>query len=169
MRISPVPFFGVKKGFDIECVKDLAMDFTNVTHNNPRAQKAVSIYVEILFHLLSNKLSVEDAKKYITDTLLKNDYPYPQKIEQYRLNFDFDVTCENCLLVACAAILESSSYLEVFHNAVSAGGDSDTICAVAGPMAEAIWGLDEQSLEAAKLFFKEQDNYLLEAMEKLYA
>lgn len=168
MRISPVPIWGIKNNKELGYIKELALDFTNLTHNHKRSQKAVLLYVEMLYVLLSEKLSVKNAKSKIIEILLKYDYEVPKKIEEYRLNFDFDVTCEYCIYVACASILEASSYEEVFHLAVSAGGDSDTICAVAGPIAEAIWGLDKKYIDIIKMFFKEADLNLIEPVIKLY-
>lgn len=169
MRISPVAYFGVKNHWDLEKTIQIALEITDITHNHPDARKAVSCYITILHHLLSNKLEVNQAKVFILETLKSFGYPLPERIEKYRLTLEFDLTCETSLLVACAGIIEASSYEEVFTFVVSAGGDSDTYCAIAGPIAETIWGIDNSHLDSIKPYFRAYDMDLLNVMKSMYA
>jgi len=171
MRISPVAFYGIKNNWDLNKTIQIALEITNITHNHPEAIKAVTCYITILYNLLLKKknIEIEKAKAFILDTLKKFEYPTPDKIDNYRISIKFDLTCKTSLLVACAGILEAKSYEDVFSLIVSVGGDSDTYCAIAGPIAEAIWGLDPKYIKAIQPYFKAHDNEMLSIMNKLYA
>lgn len=168
MRISPVVYFGVKKQWDLQKIMEVALDITNITHNHPDAQLAVKCYVDLLYRLIKDKPSVNIAKEIISQGLHDYGFGHPEKIEYYRLHLEFDLTCKTSLLVACAGVLEGTSYEDVFCQVVSAGGDTDTYCAIAGPLAESIWGLEQSYVESAKKYFRDYDKELLEVIEKLY-
>lgn len=168
MRISPVAFFAVKENWDIEKAKGIALDITNITHNHPESQRAVQCYIEILYYLLGENLGHEKASQFILKTLNDFGFESPKKIDEYRISLEFDLTCKTSLLVACAGILEADSYEDVFSLVVSAGGDTDTYCAIAGPIAEAVWGLDNDYLENINPYFKAYDNEILAVMKRLY-
>lgn len=170
MRISPVAKYAIKHHLEKEKAIEIAKQITNVTHNHPDAILAVTIYVEILFELLSNKdKNLDNKKKIIVETLEKHNYPLPKEIIEYRVKVDFDLTCETSLLIAIAAILETETFDDVFYQVVSAGGDSDTYAAIAGAMAEAIYGLDNQYLLNIKPYFKSYDEDILLSLENLYS
>ena len=59
------------------------------------------------------------------------------------------VTCQGSVPHAILAFLESESFEDAVRNAVSIGGDSDTIGAMAGSIAEAFYGVPEEIEERA--------------------
>ncbi len=168
MRISPVAYFGIKNNWDLDKTIQIALEITDITHNHPDARKAVTCYITILYNLLKNKMDLIQSKIFILEALKKFGFPLPERIEKYRLTLEFDLTCETSLLVACAGVIEAESYEEVFTSVVSAGGDSDTYCAIAGPIGEAIWGIDASHLESIQPYFKAYDIDLLNVMKKMY-
>lgn len=170
MRISPVAKYAIKNNLTLEKAIEIAKQITNVTHNHPDAILAVSIYIEILYNLLSSKnLSLHEKKEVIIKTLEKYNYSMPKTIVEYRVKVDFDLTCETSLLVAVAAILETENFDDVFYQVVSAGGDSDTYAAIAGAIAESIYGLDNEYLLKIKPYFRSYDEDILLSMENLYS
>lgn len=169
MRISPVAFYGVKNKWGLEKTIQIALEITDITHNHPESRKAVTCYTTILYNLLTKDIQSKEAKSYIIDTLKSFSYPLPETIERYRLTNEFDLTCQTSLLVACSGILEAESYDDVFSLVVSAGGDTDTYCAIAGPIAETVWGLDTEHLISIRPYFRSYDIDLLNVMEKLYS
>jgi len=52
-------------------------------------------------------------------------------------------SCQQTVPEAITAFLEGESFEDVLRNAVSLGGDSDTLTAIAGSIAEACFGVDE--------------------------
>lgn len=53
----------------------------------------------------------------------------------------FDETCQGCVPLAFHIIKESNSFEDAIRRAVSYGGDSDTLGAIVGSIAEARWGI----------------------------
>ena len=168
MRISPVALYGIKKNLSIEETLNIAKSITAITHNHIEALTAVYCYVEILYMLLKNKYSIHDAKEIIFNILSKYGYQYPDNISNYQIKLGNDLRASQSLLVACAGVLEADSVKESFENIVSVGGDTDTYCAIAGPIAESIWGLEDTLVNKAKKYFREFDKELLEIMNKTY-
>ncbi len=167
MRVSPVAKYAIKMNYSLKDAKELAKKVTEVTHNHPQALLAVEIYTEILYNLLVEKRTASVAKQYIKDTLLKYNYATPKTIDEYRVTLEFDVTCETSLLVAFAAIDLSDSFEDVMRYCVSVGGDSDTYAAIAGPIAESIWGCDD-FIVLIDNYFKEYDKPILNTIKNLY-
>ena len=64
---------------------------------------------------------------------------------------------------AFEAFFESTSFEDAIRNAISIGGDSDTIAAITGSIAEAYYGVDEEMKETALSYL---DDYLLDIAEK---
>jgi type I restriction enzyme M protein len=60
-------------------------------------------------------------------------------LDEIRASYKFDVTCEGSVPQALVAFLENDSFEEVLKSAISIGGDSDTIAAIAGSLAEACY------------------------------
>ncbi len=52
----------------------------------------------------------------------------------------FDVTCQGTVPAAAVAFFESSDFEDAVRNAVSLGGDADTLACIAGALAEAYYG-----------------------------
>lgn len=63
-------------------------------------------------------------------------------LDQIRPNFRFSRTCQDTVPPAIEAFLESTGFEDCIRNAVSLGGDSDTVAAMAGSIAEAFYGLN---------------------------
>jgi ADP-ribosyl-[dinitrogen reductase] hydrolase len=174
MRISPVAKFAVKYNIDKQTCLDIATQITNVSHNHPQAINAVQAYISIIYDLLLHHktaqeyMSLDAAKNLIVKNLADYNIPEPLTIEKYRVNTDFDITCNTSLGVACAAILETDNFEDVMHQVVSAGGDSDTYAAIAGAIAESLYGISNDMMEKIKPFFREYDKDIIIALENLY-
>lgn len=168
MRISPVALYGVRNNMSLAQTLELAKKFTQITHNHPQALNAVSMYIDVLYTLLAQKHSLDQAKELITKKFEEYKIAAPKKINEYRINLDFDLTCNHSIGVACAAILETSSFDDVMYQVVSAGGDSDTYATIAGAIAEAIYGIPQKYMQKAKTYFRPYDQELLFALESQY-
>ncbi len=64
------------------------------------------------------------------------DYDLSQTLEQVKLNYSFDVTCQGSVPQAITAFLESEDFEDAIRNAISLGGDADTQACIAGALAE---------------------------------
>lgn len=85
-----------------------------------------------------------------------------------RNEYDFDVSCQGSVPQAIKAFEESVSFEDAVRNAVSIGGDSDTIAAITGSIAEAFYGIPENLRRKACTFLDELQIYIVNAFEKTY-
>ena len=73
---------------------------------------------------------------------MKNYYPY---WEEPRLGKnEFNETCQGTMPIVLGIINRANNFEEAIRYAIAVGGDSDTIGAIVGGIAEAIWGVPEQ-------------------------
>lgn len=82
-------------------------------------------------------------------------------VDEIRPDYAFDVTCQGTVPQAITCALESVSYEDAVRNAISLGGDADTLAAIAGAIAEAMHGIPDEIKRQA------EDHYLTEASDML--
>jgi len=68
------------------------------------------------------------------------DYDLDRTVDDIRPGYTFEVSCQRTVPEAIIAFLDSQSYEDALRNAVSLGGDSDTLACIAGAIAEAFYG-----------------------------
>lgn len=150
MRISAVGFVADS----IEQAEYLSQVVTQVSHNHPEGIKGAEAVAVAIF-LARNGVSMDEIRDYID----KNYYPMDFTLDQIRDSYTFDVTCQGSVPQAFQAFFESTSFEDAIRNAISIGGDSDTIAAICGGLAEAYYGLSDEIRQATLSFL---DNRLLE-------
>lgn len=141
MRISPV---GLCKNLSLEEKLALAEKITNVSHNSKQAIQSVKCYTEILDSLCQfNGISEEKdaANKTVKEICGKYKVSFPL-LDEIRPKYKFDVSCQGTLPVSVSSFLEANDFEYTIRNAISVGGDSDTIAAIAGGMAQAFYKTD---------------------------
>ncbi len=70
-------------------------------------------------------------------------------IDEIRDTYEFNETCQETVPQAIVAFLDSTSFEDAIRTAVSVGGDSDTLAAITGSIAEAYYGVTEDLKEKA--------------------
>ena len=133
MRVSPAGWLFDTEEDVIEAATKTALP----THGSPegiRGARAIAICV----FLARKGVSKDDIKKKI-----ETDYYYDvdEPIASTRKWYKFDVSCQMSVPVAIRAFLESEDFEDAVRLAVSVGGDSDTIGAMVGAIAEAAYGV----------------------------
>jgi ADP-ribosylglycohydrolase len=132
MRVSPVGFaFN-----DLDTVLQEAKRSAEVTHNHPEGIKGAQATASAIF-LARTGNSKDAIKSYIQNTF---GYDLERTIAQIRPNYSFHVSCQGSVPEAIIAFLESTDYEDAIRNAVSMGGDSDTIACITGGIAHAFYG-----------------------------
>jgi ADP-ribosylglycohydrolase len=132
MRVSPVAY-----AFDnLERVLNEAEKSAAVTHNHPEGVKGAQAIATAIFLARKGK-SKSEIKSYIQNTF---SYDLERTIDNIRPQYTFDVSCQGSVPEAIIAFLESNSFEDAVRLAVSIGGDSDTIAAMAGSISEAFYG-----------------------------
>jgi ADP-ribosylglycohydrolase len=132
MRVSPVGF-----AFDsVEKVLDEAGKSAEITHNHPEGIKGARATALAVFLARTTR-----DKKHIREEIqLIFGYTLERNLDEIRPQYHFDVSCQGTVPEAITAFLESESYEDAIRNAVSLGGDSDTLACITGGIAEAYYG-----------------------------
>lgn len=132
MRVSPVAY-----AFEnLEQVLQAAKRSAEATHNHPEGIKGAQATAAAIF-LARTGQSRAEIKTYVESTF---GYDLSQTLEAIRPHYRFDVSCQGSVPQAITAFLESTDFEDAIRNAISLGGDSDTIACIAGSIAEAFYG-----------------------------
>ena len=115
---------------------DLGMYTAAPTHNHPEGMKAAGITSMLIWYAREGM-----SKDSLLDIASKA-YLIPN-LDTIRPSYTFDVSCQGTMPVALAAFFESENFEDAIRNAISVGGDSDTIAAVTGSIADAFYGVPD--------------------------
>lgn len=135
MRVSAVGWL-----YDsLENTRTVAKATANVTHNHPEGIKGAEATASAIF-MARNGSSKEEIKKYI-----ENEFHYDlnRTLDEIRPSYHMDETCQKTVPEAIIAFLEAKDFEDAIRNAVSLGGDTDTLGAITGSIAEAYYGIPE--------------------------
>ena len=131
MRVSPV-------GFLFETPQEIlaeAKRSAEVTHNHPEGVKGAQAIAWAIFMARKGK-SKSELKETIAS---KFGYDLDRNLNDIRKGYSFDVTCQGSVPEAIISFLASKDYEDAIRNAISLGGDSDTLACMAGGIAEAYY------------------------------
>lgn len=134
MRVSPVAWYANS----LEETEALAKATAEVTHNHPEGIKGAQAIASAIYLARTGKTK-EEIRQYITETYYTIDFI----LDEIRPTYRFDVTCQGSCPQALQAFFESIDFEDAIRNAISIGGDSDTIAAMTGAIAEAYYGIPE--------------------------
>ncbi|MDD4802722.1 MAG: ADP-ribosylglycohydrolase family protein [Syntrophomonas sp.] len=132
MRVSPCGFMANTE----EESKLLSRRVTEVTHNHPEGIKGAEATTIAIF-MARNDAS----KKLIGERIARDYYNLDFTLDEIRSTYEFDASCQGTVPQAIVAFLESETFEDAIRNAISIGGDSDTLAAIAGAIAEAYYGI----------------------------
>lgn len=132
MRVSPVGFAGET----LEAVLHEAERTAAVTHNHPEGIKGAQATAAAIF-LARTGNSKAHIRAYITRTF---GYDLNRTIEAIRPTYTFNESCQETVPEAMVAFLDAADFEDAIRNAVSLGGDSDTLTCITGGIAHAFYG-----------------------------
>jgi ADP-ribosylglycohydrolase len=116
---------------------------TEITHNHEEGFKGASAVVCAIVSARAGK-SKEKIKE---DIVRFYGYDLDRTLEKLRPHYKFDETCQRTVPQAIIAFLESHDFVSAIQNAISIGGDSDTIACITGSIAEAYYKEIPQELK----------------------
>jgi hypothetical protein len=131
MRISPVADYAKT----IKEAVELSKEITEVTHSHPEGLKGAEA-VAVVCYLLKHGKSKDDVREYVNKHYYKLDFT----IDEIRPYYPYSETCERTVPEAIECFLESSSFEDAIRNAISLGGDSDTLASITGAIAQYFYG-----------------------------
>ena len=94
---------------------------------------------------------MDEIKAYV-----KKFYTLDFTLDEIRPTYEFDVTCQGTVPQAMQAFFESESFEDAIRNAISIGGDSDTLAAITGAVAESYYGIPVELKERALSYLDER-------------
>ena len=145
MRVSPVGFaFSTEE----EVIMQARMT-AKITHNHPEGIKGAEATALAVF------LAKTGHDKEAIRARIKSGFGYDldKTVDDIRPFYSFDISCQGTVPEAIVAFLDSESYEDAIRNAISLGGDSDTLACITGGIAEAFYGSvpDEIKTQAEKI------------------
>ena len=158
MRLSPIPLMID----DLKQALDKAVELTSITHNHPESLLATRVYIETMY-MAKKGVDSSIIKNYITT---KYGYDLSKSVDEIRPEYNkFYTSCKNSVPQAIICALDANSYEDAIRNAVSLGGDSDTLACMAGGIAEMRFGVPDTIKEEAS---KYMDNNVSATISNFY-
>ena len=123
----------------IERTREVARATANVTHNHPEGIKGAEATASAIY-MARKESSKEEIKEYLEREF---HYNLDRTLDEIRPGYHMDETCQRTVPEAIIAFLESQDFEDAIRNAVSLGGDTDTLGAITGSIAEAFYGISD--------------------------
>jgi ADP-ribosylglycohydrolase len=144
MRVSPIAHWARDEAELLE----LAAASAAVSHDHPEAIAGAQAVALAMWLARGGS-----ARSEIRATIERRfGYDLEQTVDQIRAWYRFDVSCQGTVPPAVVCALEAEDYQDAVRNAISLGGDSDTLACIVGGIAEILYGLpDEVAREARAL------------------
>lgn len=168
MRVSPV-------GWAFNTEKDIlekAQQSAECTHNHPEGIKGAQSTALAIFMARQGK-----SKQEIKGTIEKKfGYDLSMPVEEIRQRYSWQgidgsgngELCQDSVPQAITCAIEAEDFEDAIRNAVSIGGDSDTIGCIAGGIAEAIYGIPAEIYEKGISYLPEQLKNIVVAFEEKF-
>ena len=159
MRVSACGFVASS----LEEAIELSRKVTEVTHNHPEGIKGAEA-TAVAIYMARTGSSLLDIQDYIH----KHYYKINFKLDDIRDTYEFNETCQDTVPQALEAFFESTSFEDAIRNAISIGGDSDTLGAIVGGIAEAYYGIPTDVRSHALTFLDDTLLKILTDFENKY-
>lgn len=139
--------------------REIAQLTALVSHNHPEGIKGAES-VAAAIYMARNGFSKEEIKKYI---IKEFDYDFSRTLDEIRPSYRHVESCQETVPEAFTAFFEGEDFEDVIRNAVSLGGDCDTLTCIAGAIGDAYFGVPQWILdECLKKLDLEMRKLLLE-------
>ncbi len=162
MRVSPIGF-----AFDNEeKILEEAKRSAEITHNHEEGIKGAQAIAMSIFLARTGKTK-QEIKDYIE---YEFGYDLSRTIEGIRPNYEFDVSCQGSVPESIIAFLESENFEDAIRNAISIGGDSDTIASMTGAISEAFYkSISEELIEKMNEIIPDNFRKIIEEFKREYS
>ena len=152
MRVSPVGLCAQSE----DDVKRMSRAVTEVSHDHPEALKGAEAAAMAVYLARTGA-----SKEAIRERIERDYYRIDFTLDSIRETYAFDVSCQGSVPQALEAFFESTSFEDAIRNAISIGGDSDTIAAIAGSVAEVYYGVPEDMAREAEGYLDDVQREIL--------
>ncbi len=142
MRVSPV----AHAARDERDLLDLAARSSAVTHDHPDAVAGAQAVALAMWLARAGA----DAASIRREIAARFGYDLSPSVDEIRPHDRFDVSAAGTVPQAITCALEATGYEDALRNAISIGGDSDTLACIAGGIAELLFGLPDDIAATAR-------------------
>ena len=159
MRVSPCGWLPTR-----EDVLTKAKISAECTHNHPEGIKGAECVADCIY-LMRNQKDKAQLRE-----MMQEQYHYDLNLtcDEIRQTSTFDETCQVTLPQAIVCFLESMHFESAIRLAISIGGDSDTIAAITGSIAEAYYGIPQPIKEKAWSYLDDDMKSVITQFEEKY-
>ena len=144
----------------VEEAKALSRAVTIVTHDHPEGLKGAEA-TAVAVYMGKSGAPMADIR-----ACMEGYYALDFTLDSIRATYRFNETCQQTVPQALEAFFESTGFEDAIRNAISIGGDSDTVAAITGGVAGAYYGVPEALSRAARGYL---DARLLDILERFEA
>jgi ADP-ribosylglycohydrolase len=141
MRVSPAAFLSPS----LEYTRKLATKVTEITHNHPEGLKGALATADAIW-MAFNAATPAEIRGHVGAMY---GYDMDRSVESIRPDYRFYESCMKTVPEAIICAIEASDFEDAIRNAVSLGGDSDTLAAITGAIAEALFQIPERLCKEA--------------------
>lgn len=134
----------------VERTREVARATAEVSHNHPEGIKGAECTAAVMF-LARTGATKEEIKEYVVREF---GYDLTKTVDELRPLHEHVEWCQDSLPKALVSFFEGESYEDVVRNAISLGGDTDTLAAIAGAMADAMYGVPEEIKKAGMKYLE---------------
>ena len=159
MRVSAAGFVA----HSLDEAKLLSKLVTEVTHNHPEGMKGAEATAVAIYLAKTGKDLLE-----IRDYINKYYYTMDFTLDEIRDTYRFDESCQGTVPQALQAFFEFTDFEDAIRNAISIGGDSDTVAAICGGVAQAYYGIPTDIRKQAMSFLDTKLLGILTSFEEKY-
>ena len=160
MRVSPCGYLPT-----LQTALEKAEESASCSHNHPKGVRGAVVVAHAIW-LLRHGANKADIQK-----LAEEDYGYQisgLSISELQRTNPFDETCPGTIPPALCCFLGSSSFEDAIRKAISIGGDSDTIGAIVGGLAEAHYGAPEEIQDKALSYLPKEMTAVVREFQHLH-
>ncbi len=159
MRVSPAAFLA--SSLD-ECLQN-ARRVTEVTHDHPEGLRGALATSHAIYLALQNEppttIRAVISKYY--------NYDLSKSVEEIRPDYERSETAQGSVPESLVCALEAKDYEDAIRNAVSLGGDTDTMAAIAGGLAEALFGIPDEIKTEGLSYLNDEMKALLHQFDRI--
>ena len=146
MRVSPVGWL-----FDeLPVALEVAKIVTEVSHSHPEGIKGAQAVV-LAIYLARKAADGESIREAVAEMF---GYDMDRTVDICRDEHVYNETCQYCVPESIICAIEAESYEDAIRNAISLGGDADTLAAISGGIAEALFGIPDELIAGVESYLK---------------
>ncbi len=155
MRVSPVAHV-VR---DEAALLEMAERSSAVSHNHPDAVAGAQAVALTMWMVVAGT-DADIIRREVADRF---NYDLSRSVDEIRPDYSFDVSCAGTVPEAITCALEATDYKDAVRNAISIGGDSDTIACITGGIAEVMFGVPHEIADQTRSYLTDD---LIDALDR---